>query len=1292
MMMKTNAKNNSLTKKVLFSLLAAGMLSGFALSAEADHIELFNGQRNETPVDVSWIFVNRFENNPDPVSLTLNGGKVTGGDGWIDASSGETTVFGQLSGSTGYPHTKSQTGQDLTSCDVAAYAKGIGQLIEATNVEFTGAIAANADNVLEDKANVIINGGRITAGKYYYYDQTTDQLIIEDNATYVTAFNKGKIELNGVDIKSNISASTGGQITVNNSDVNAANKIYAADPNTVISFNFGSTDANENGTMNTTEANKKGCISTTVTNTKGTITVGSQIFADKGAKISINNANINVTKQDGLSKIGTIESTGDGSQIELKNSHIIADNLKASNSGKLTLDKNSSATVDAIAATNIYDSDGGTIEIYGNFKTNNLTAYKKGKIYLQGGADTVYEVDRDVYISDGGKLYIKSGMLKAETADTFKTSGTQYDKIFLEGTGIISTISKNIYTNEASAIQNNPGNLKNNGIVFTDGELILNDAQYTLSYAQAAQAMLSQKGSTKLTMAGYQVDENGNAKYTMSTKDIDKPENRDINFDQLTVIANGNLLVDTTDDNAGHKIDGITVQDTVQNGFGAGFLDLGIEGANSVFITKNRELTLGGSLGGNLITVNGKDVDNIKVFVGLTEASATNLVGTYEHDGYNGILNIGNALATADTKYTLSGEVIVNKDSQLNSKGQTEITKGLTLNEGTVNVNLGSLKTKNLKIIGNSNLLGQVKADTLDITADKTLFIGDATKAGKLTVDKATLNGGLVFLDPVWKDGMTIGDASGFALKDVSSALDGAYVAGRNSKLSFGADLSTAEAKFAKTGYAWGDGEEEISAAAYIAKSIDLDTGSITVDGSLDAAPTAASGGTLILNNKSMLIVDAAQTKTEAAIKNVNTVAIGDSILYIDEAKKGETYHILADTADGWDDEAIDSNNSLLKFEQDTSLADEYAVTASVKSIDEAFGAGQVIASNIYDAALEAQSDGDAAYDFIMAVADSRVNISDAAQVNALNSAAAMGELAGVEHSTYAVSNLLTDAVSDHLSLASDKQHDSDIWAKYIHTKENIAGLSLANFGAAYDAQYNGIVVGADLYKKGKATVGAALTYVDGNINGHTLAARTKNEATYYGASIYGGLQNEDSAVIGDISYLHGKHDITQDNSGYSLTAAAKSDAFSIGVRAEKSVKAGVGKFVPYAGLRYMHLGTGNYTNSIGLSYDGDDMNLWLLPVGVKYSAEVKAGSWTLRPLAEVGYVWNLGDREATQTVSLSGASDGFGYDVADSGSYIGRFGIEAEKANVTYGLGYEYQKGDSVKANRWMANLNWSF
>ena len=1294
--MKINSKNNSLTKKVLFSIVAAGVLSGFVMSAEAaEPIYINNGSESRKNVDVPWIFVARFDTNPNPVSLTLNGGKVTGGNSKITDGDDVLTIGEYLFGSDGYPHTQSQTNQRLDGCDVAAYAQGIGSLIEANDVAFRGAVAVDGS-----EAKIKITGGSITSGTNYYRDPTTSEPKSEDHATYVTAFNKGKIELTNVAINSNMSAYSGGVITATNSNINAAKEIRANGQEdgqqSVINISFNTTDANGNDTVNAADAD-----------TKGTIIVASQILAEAGATINITNANITVTKQYGLNKNGTIEatgkdSTGNGSKITLNNSDITADNLVARNYGTLILDNKSSATVSSIAATPGSAGASGTIEIYGNFTTNDLSASKNGKIYLQGGDDAVYKVTRDFFISDGGELYIKSGTLEALANGAFKIIGTQYNKIFLEGTGVISTISENIYTNAASAIQHNPGGLQNNGIVYNGGELILNDTEYTEDYLEEAKALLG--NNTKLTMANNPVDDNGQIKDTMSTDQINKGANKDINFNQLKVIGKGNLLVGSDMGNRGKVIDGINVRDTVENGFGAGFLDLGTdEGANSVIILKKQELTLGGSLGGNLITVNGKDVDDIKVVVGITEdieVAANGLYGNYGYTGYNGTLNIGNAMATADTQYKISGEVVVNKDSNLNIKGQTEIAKSLTLNDGTVDVKIGSLTTKALQASGAAaKLLGKVNADklTLNFNSDR-LLIGDNEKAGKLTVKNAELNGGMVFLDPDLKAGTTISNASGLAVTDVSTALDGAYVAGRNSVLSFGAELTAAEEKFAKTGYTWGKGS--ISAAAYIADSVDLGTGSITVNGSLSAAPTAADAGTgtgkLALAANSMLIVDAEKTQTDAAIKGVSTADIASgSTLFIDDAKKDNTYYILDGTVsnikDAWEEDAVKSNNSLLKFTK-ADVAGQYTVTASMQSINEVFGAGQVVASNAYDAALGAQDDGDAAYDFIISAADSRVNGSKAAQASALNSAAALGELAGVEHSTYAASNLLTDAVAEHLSLANEKEHDSDIWAKYIHAKENIDGLAVAGFGAKYDAQYNGIVVGADLYKQGKAAVGAALTYVDGSINGNSLAARTKNDAAYYGASVYGGIQNGDSAVLGDISYLHGKHDITQYNSGKTLTADAKADAFSLGVRAEKSVQAGAGKFVLYAGLRYMHLGTGNYTSSIGMSYDGDDMNLWLLPVGVKYSAEVKTGGWTIRPLAEVGYVWNMGDRDAAQTVSLNGASDGFGFDVTDSGSYIGRFAVEAQKANVTYGLGYEYQKGDSVKANRWTANLNWSF
>ena len=459
------------------------------------------------------------------------------------------------------------------------------------------------------------------------------------------------------------------------------------------------------------------------------------------------------------------------------------------------------------------------------------------------------------------------------------------------------------------------------------------------------------------------------------------------------------------------------------------------------------------------------------------------------------------------------------------------------------------------------------------------------------------------------------------------------------------------------------------------------------MNGDLTAAPSAYTNGSVVFADKSLLMVNGDNIQSEAAITGVSTATINvGSKLYIDNAQEGVVYRIFDSNLTAWSEENIFSNNKLLKF--NIIVGSGFSLSTSNISLAEAYGAA-IITPHVFDAAMAA---GGKANEFVNNAANAHNNSTDAAQISAFNSAAAMSELASVEHGTFAASNLFTDAVAEHMSLLDAKEHDKDVWAKYIHSRNNVDGLALAGNHTDYDATYNGIVVGSDLYKEGKGIIGGALTYIDGSIKGNTIAARTENDATYYGLSIYGGIQNEDSVVVGDISYLHGKNDITQRNSGMNLTADAKSDAFSIGVRAEKFIKSGVGKFAPYAGLRYMHLGAGNYTNSIGITYDGDDMNLWLLPIGVKYSADMRKGDWIIRPVAEIGYVWNMGERNANQTVSLNGASDGFGFDVADSGSYVGRIAVEAEKANTTYGLSYEYQKGDSVKTGKWTANVSWTF
>lgn len=1178
--MKTNHKDKSLAKKVLLSVVAAGVMSGFVLTAEAAEGKFLEASgKTVTESNVSYNEVVA-ENSAD---VTLNGGKITG---WKDEHYDDEEP-------------------NVAFADIAVDVSNRSTM-KATNVDFTGGIEASGGS------KIVLNGGSVTAGNFY--DKGSNPLY----STEISAEGFGSsVELNKVKIDSNLGAFEGAVLTVNDSNVNADAAIFALGKGAVINLN--STDGS------------------------ATYTVGEDgIEAEDGAAININGGKVNT-------------------------SYLVA------NANTTITVKNAD-----VKATEIIDVDGAN-----------------ASITFDGAEKNVYTVDKGLVAENGGKIYINGGILQDNNlkskmylvkTEEENTLNTDAKGIVLDKNGVISTMSDQIYANAASETQKESGAITNAGIDFKGGSLILNDAKFTQSYTDSAQAELAKQGVTKLTMNGELVkEETGEVKTEISVGEAADKFGSNTELDKVTAKAYGNLLIGIDSNDAylkGNDVVNINVQQQVGNGFAVARLDIAAD-SNGVVITNNKEVTLGGSQGGSVITVNGADKD-VKVVVGTADSVA----GASK---INGTLNIGNNNANENISYKLHGDVEVNAGSSLNVKGQTEITKSLTLNKADVNVNNGLLETKELKVKNKANLLGAVNATNLN-AAGATLAIGNKDGAGKLTVKEADLHGGMVFLDPAWEVSTGIENASGLAVTDVTAGLNGAYVAGQNSKLSFGANLAAADAAFAGSGETWS--ENGVTAAAYINSPVNVAGGSITVDGLKTTAPdvSAVPAGSVNFEANSMLMVNAANISgTQAAITGVNHSATisAESKLYLDNAVKGQTYKIIEGTAVGvaanWDVDNILSNNKLLKFNVNT--ANNTVETIS-QSVTAAYG-DAVVAGEVYNAAIDA---GGAAADFVAKAADAHVNLTKAAQVSAFNSAAAMSELAGVEHGTYAASNLFTDAISEHMSLSNEKEHDSDIWAKYIHSKENVDGLAVAGADSKYDVNYNGIVVGADLYKNGKATVGAALSYVDGSIKGNTLAARTENDATYYGASIYGGIQNEDSAVIGDISYLHGKNDITQHNSGMTLTADAKSDAFSIGVRAEKTLKAGVGKFVPYAGIRYMHLGTGNYTNSIGMAYDGDDMNLWLLPVGVKYSADVKAGGWTIRPIAEIGYVWNMGDRDADQTVSLNGASDGFGYDVTDSGSYIGRFMVEAEKANVTYGLGYEYQKGDSVKANRWMANLNWSF
>ena len=686
-----------------------------------------------------------------------------------------------------------------------------------------------------------------------------------------------------------------------------------------------------------------------------------------------------------------------------------------------------------------------------------------------------------------------------------------------------------------------------------------------------------------------------------------------------------------------------------------------------------------------------------------TEGTAANVTVS------NVDLNTGSSLAvqkdsTLTLQSTTTAPATVKADvaatgSTIASQGDAQINGTVTLTDAAIQSTAGSLAVDTLSTAGTSTITGDV-AVTGDITgtANTTLNLGTGTTAATLTADKVSLNGGTLYLDPVWNGG-TQDDGTEVAIE----SLDGAnVVVGENSTLTLGSkDTTAAENMFKETGLSWGS--DGILSALYLASSQDLTTNSIVVS-SEATSDSAAEAGTFSMGTASLLMVNGSTVSgsNTAAITGVTSTSVSDSAkLYISGATAGTTYNILSGTSvksgNAWYADAnadttsnVFTHNQLLKFVGAEGNGDtQYSVTAEAKDATDVYG-NALNAANVVSAAVAA---GGAAGTLFGNAANSDVHSTTASQVNALNSATSLTELAGVQHGLYTAGNLFTGAVANHLADVKDTTLDKDLWAHYIHDKENIRGLAVDGLsGADYDAQYNGVVVGSDLYHKNGVVAGAALTYMDGSFSGNTDTASTKNDADYYGLSLYGRVRRGQTSYLGDISWLHGKNDLSQYNSGSEITGDVSSNAYTAGVRAEHDFAAGDGTLTPYAGVRYAHLDYGNYTDSLGIHHDSDNANLWLIPVGLRYTQDFSMDGWNVKPIAEAGYLWTLGDRNSDERLNLNGSSSTFGYDVSDSGSFYGRLGIEAEHGPMTYGLGYQYQKGSDVRSNVWSLALRYKF
>lgn len=1076
----------------------------------------------------------------------------------------------------------------------------------------------------------------------------------------------------------------------------------------------------------------------------GNVEYSNMIYMQEGESIR-ENENFNVTPQDqeaaGDNGISVIQIKNQGTKLTVNNSKIAGGSVSVRNGASMII--NNSTIEDGQYWTNNkpnggtdFKTEGGTLVVNdstikstilsaesddgkhtkGSMTLNNTNIesglYGDGSIVsdynseliLNGGKDTTYKTlsfigsFNDENFQNPGRIEINGGTLVADNLRSLTNGSlvTPMDGdemppnwkenivkggIVLQNDGVIRTKTGEIFakgidtTNDETVKQSkDSGAVTNDYIKYNGGTLEFTDSKYTDAYLDSAVENMKNAGTTSIAMLGQLLDENNKPKDSIT---IEEAVNKGSGvYQDLTTVKADDSVHTLSINGSSGTADGVQSADS----FNAAVLELGKD-TKIVNVENGRQLGLGSSYGGDMIT--GTSTDGLTVNV---DSASLNL-------NRNGV--------GADTASMLNADINAANGAEINSLGGINTVKGdVAISNAQLNVSGNST----LKVDG--SLTGSEESEIIIGSDDESNDKNNS--AGTLISGDTALYGATVFLDPVWKDGQDISDGSKAALVFGKNKVDGDIVVGENSVLSLGTeDTTKVEKAFAKTGEKWGT--DGVLSAVYVEGSHDVEAGVLIADPKADADYAKdVSTGTVKFGNNSMLIVDGSKiTGDAAALTGIADVQFAtaseegksdNAKLYINNADKG-TYNIFSAAAGSSLTEnavaadSILSNSDLLKF---SSSDADGRVTAAYQDVDKVYtGKNSIIIAESVDSTLQNDKikSGNAAYDFFRSASNKQINATTEAQADAFNSAANLSELGGVNHATYSMSNIMTDSVTDHLSLANHEYNSHDIWAKYIHSKEDIDSMELGGLSADYDANFNGITVGGDFYNKGKGTIGAAFSYAKGDIDGYTLSSRTENDADYYGFSLYGRIDNGDSALLGDISYLHGSNDIKQYNSGTEITASPDSDAFSIGIRAEKLFKAGEnGKIVPYAGLRYMHLGTGSYTNNIGMNYDASDQNLLLIPVGVKFSTEIEQNDWVIRPYAEAGYVWTAGDRETDQTVSLNGGMDTFDFETADKGSFVGKLGVQAESDKMAYGLGYEYQNGDTTSADRWMANLTFKF
>lgn len=579
---------------------------------------------------------------------------------------------------------------------------------------------------------------------------------------------------------------------------------------------------------------------------------------------------------------------------------------------------------------------------------------------------------------------------------------------------------------------------------------------------------------------------------------------------------------------------------------------------------------------------------------------------------------------------------------------------------------------------------GVVETEKFSLSEGKTLEVLN----GSFIVSSAVLNGGTLYIDPVWTE-----EPSLAAIED-SGEIKSQIVIGQNSALTFGSkDTQLALTALKQSGHSLS--ENDIKSVVYVASPIKLNgEGKILVDGKSEGRSGAVdnTSGVFVKADGALIVNGAIEGPSIIGAGNQDFVTDAGSKLIIHNAVAGKSVSIASgfrhvELEEGT---SYETTNRILNLDK-ISVDENGEMVACVKA--DLSVISNVLMPNTVLAAVSGETG--VGVDRINDLLSVYNGLEYAEVEKALNSIALMGVAAGAQTFAVNTADLLQDTLNFHGSKLASYSHEKaglDLWLDVngSFSKANDYSVGIAKYG--YKSDLAGVMIGGDYTLGNGVAAGLAVSLGKGSIRGQGNGSGVKNDIDYYGINLYGVANTRFVNLIGTIGYLQSKNEIKQ------MVFKGKPDAktLSLGVRAEKPLALTDRVTVtPHIGVKYVHT-TLNGFSAGGLVYKADKANLVQVPFGVALNANLEAPCGAkVKPFIDLTLAPSLGDKKVSNKVGLvtTGTLDSFDARITNNVLYKGKLGLETTKGKHSFGLNYGIGGGNRGRVDQTLqANYRYQF